>query len=122
MDCSPHVLEARRARRRRITETVAQRRRSEYVFFSLGGDPSGNHQAETSPYYWAKQSIGSCTCRKHHHGAPRRDKGMCDRGARDRIYRLRAQTRELVRLTLRGVDLESDALTLLHGACKNDLW
>lgn len=106
-------LEAPRARRRRLTETVARRRHCSYVTRFLDGDPSGHRWASTSPYYWSKQGTCCCRCRKRRHGAPRLDKGMCDHGARRRVYRLRALTLELNRLVLRGEDVEADAVALL---------
>jgi len=53
-------LEPRRGRRRRLTETVARRRRSDYIRLML----SGHRWAETSSNFWAKTSIGSCSCCK----------------------------------------------------------
>ena len=88
--------------------------------------PSGNWNewaSKTSANYWAKKSTGSCTCRKRHKGAPRRDKGMCDLGARTRIYRLRATARELNRLlVLRGADPDDDSVAVLTCRLVNDLW
>jgi len=116
-------LESRRGRRRRLTDKIANRRRSDYIHRMLDGDPSGSRWAETSAHYWAKTSIGCCTCTKKHHGAPRRDRGMCDMGARHRIYAMRAQNRELKRLIRRGVDLDGDMVSLLSSASyTNDLW
>lgn len=114
--------EARRARRIRHTRRVASRRHSDFIHRMLDGDPSSSRWALKSPNYWAKTSIGCCSCRKKHHGAPRRDKGMCDIGARDRIYRLRAQARELNRLVCRGADLDGDQVALLATSLVNDLW
>lgn len=115
-------VEPRRARRRRLTATVAKRRRSDLIRLWHAGNPSPSHRASKSPYYWAKQGIGSCPCRKKHPGAPRRDRGMCDLGARNRIYRLRVSARELNRLTHRCVDWDSDEVALLSGSVVNDLW
>lgn len=115
-------IERSRACRRCVTETVAQRRHSSYVTILLNGDPSGHRRAETSPHYWAKQGIYSCGCGKRRKNRPRISKGMCDIGARNRVYRLRAMTRELAHLVLRVEDLESDAVALLSGVLVNDLW
>ena len=93
MDCK--AIEPLRARRRRITETVARRRHSSFIRKLLGKDPSTSRRASTSPYYWASMTVGSCGCTKRHHGAPRRDKGLCCIGARDRIYQWRAEARAL---------------------------
>jgi len=113
--------EPRRARRRRITATVAKRRHCDYIRIMLNGDPKGSRCAETSPFFWVKTSIGSCDCRKHTRGAPRRDKGMCNVGARSRVYRSRADARELNRLILRGAEADSDEVALLTGHVVNNL-
>jgi len=117
-------LESRRGKRRRLTETIARRRRSDYVHLWLGGDASTSRCARTSINFWAKSGICGCACSKHHHGAPRRDKGMCDFGARSRIYRLRAQARELGYMVIRrGADPEGDDVARLsYGRHINDLW
>ena len=114
--------ESRRGKRRRLTETIARRRRSDYVHLCMGGDPSG--WAETSHNYWAKRGTCCCTCSKKHRGAPRRDKGLCCWGAHNRIYTMRAQARELARLViLRGEDPLGDAVALLATTRPvNDLW
>lgn len=116
-------LEPKRAQRRRITATVAKRRHSSYVSLVCHDSTKSRH-ASTSPHFWAKKGIAGCTCHKAHRGAPRRDRGMCDRGARDRIYRWRALTRELQRLVLRpGTDLHGDAVAVLaHHGYVRDLW
>jgi len=116
--------EARRARRIRLTKKVASRRRSdyfrEYDKESLGS--IGSYWAVTSAHYWHKTSVGRCVCRKRHHGAPRRDKGMCDIGARKRIYQIRRRTRELnLLLVRRQADPYSDEVTLLDGQGLNNL-
>lgn len=113
--------ESRRGRRRRLTETVALRRRSDFIRQWYDGELPEGHRAENSLYYWAG-TIG-CSCSKRHKGAPRRDKGMCNIGGRDRIYRLRAQARELNRLVLRGEDVLGDEVAVLSSARpQNDLW
>ncbi len=114
-------IESRRGRRRRLTETVALRRRSEFIRQWYDGEIPADHKAEHSLYYWAG-TIG-CTCAKRRKGAPRRDRGMCDIGARTRIYRLRSSARELNRLVLRGEDVDGDAVAILSSARPvNDLW
>ena len=108
-------LESRHGRRRRLTETIARRRRSDFIHRCLDGDSSG-HLWTTSPYYWAKNSTDPCRCAKRRHGVPRLGKGMCCIGERSRIYRLRAQALELKRLIRRGADLDGDDVALLSRA------
>lgn len=107
-------LEPKRARRRRITETVAKRRHSSYAYL-LSGDASQSRHAATSPHHWAKKGISTCGCHKRKHGVPRLDQGMCSGGARDRIYRWRALNRVLEHLVRRGGDLERDDVVLSAG-------
>lgn len=94
-------IEPLRARRRRLTETVARRRlaiaqrdRTSYLSFRPGDEPRWIRRA-TSPYFWATLTPRCCGCTKRTHGAPRRDKGMCCLGARRRIYQWRAEARAL---------------------------
>lgn len=118
-------LEPKRAKRRRLTATVAKRRHSSYIHLLLClTDLSKSRHASTSAHYWAKKGIAGCPCHKAHHGAPRRGKGMCDLGARNRIYRWRSLTRELQRLVLRqGSDLHGDEVAVLsHNGYVRDLW
>ena len=107
-------LEACRGRRRRITETLAFRRWSDYVFLFLDGDASSSKWARTSPRYWTSDGIGNCNCRKRCHGQPRIAAGMCCLGNRTRNYRLRAQVLDLQRAVLRGEDPDGDLLSLLE--------
>jgi len=114
-------IESRRGRRRRLTETVARRRRSDFIRQWYDGELPEGHKAEHSLNYWAG-TLG-CTCSKRRHGAPRRDRGMCNWGARNRIYRLRASVRELNRLVRRGADLLGDEVSILsHARPRNNLW
>ena len=118
-------LEPKRAKRRRITATVAKRRHSSYVSLVCPADITKSRQASLSPHFWAKKGIAGCTCHKAHHGAPRRDRGMCDLGARNRIYRWRALNRELQRLVIgrQGTDLHGDEIAVLsHHGYVRDLW
>jgi len=116
--------ESCRARHRRLTEKVARRRRSDYIHLWCNGDASTSRWATISHNFWAKNGTCCCTCRKKHHGAPRRDKGTCSMGARNRIYTMRSMARELDRLViLRGADPLGDAVALLSGLRSvNDLW
>ena len=111
-------LESCRARRRRLTETIALRRHSEF---------SARNRGETyghNPHWWAKRGTLSCSCSKRRRNRPRISSGMCDIGARNRIYRLRALTRELELLVCRtDIDLDGDAVALMSNVrVVNDLW
>ncbi|MEL6182582.1 MAG: hypothetical protein AAFS10_26735 [Myxococcota bacterium] len=109
-------VEPPRARRRRLTTQIAERRRADLIRLWHNGEPHAGHKEERSPYYWAKLGIGSRACRKRRCGAPRRNKGMCDIEARGRIYQLRAQARKLDHLVRhRGVNWDSDEVALLCG-------
>ena len=119
--CIPR--ESRRARRIRHTRRVATRRHYDYIHRLLNGDPTGHRWAETSAHFWAKTGIGSCSCVKRRHGAPRRSAGPCDCWARERIYRLRAEARVLNILIRKGADLDGDEVALLSsGRAVNNLW
>jgi hypothetical protein len=107
---SEHI-ESRRGRKRRLTETTARRRRSDFIRLWFNGELPKGHLAEHSLYYWAG-TIG-CRCAKRRKGAPRRERGMCSIGVRYRIYRLRSSARELNRLVLRGEDVDGDAVAIL---------
>lgn len=87
-------IEPLRARRRRITATVAQRRLSSFIRILPDKDPSRSRRA-SSPSFWASVTPWCCGCTKRHRGAPKRDKGMCCAGARRRIYQWRAEARAL---------------------------
>lgn len=107
------TIESCRARRRRITDTVAHRRHSEYVNLWLDGDPFSSRWAALSHRYWAKVGTCCCACSKRLGGSPKVSKGMCNVGDRDRIYRLRASALELNRLIHQGHDLDGDWVAAL---------
>ena len=111
-------IESRGGRRRRLTETLAVRRRSEYLRYE--DEP---HPFADRTFFWLN-TLGCCPCVKRRRNNPRVDRGMCDIGARARIYRLRNATRELNRLVvMRGEDPSEDAVSLLSGKrLFNNLW
>ena len=88
-------VEARRARRIRITLELALRRRAEHLKVVHRGDVGAVDCAcELANTYFAKRRPIGCNCRKRARGAPRRDAGMCNAGERDRIYGWRREDRE----------------------------
>ncbi len=70
---------------RRFRTQVIIRRRCETPFFT----------PRREPHHYAKISPLGCGCRKRTHGRPKVGKGLCEIGSRDRVYRWRAQAREL---------------------------
>jgi hypothetical protein len=78
--------EGRRARRRRITSTLAARRRTEYAA-RMGDVP-----VHTDTRF-KKQSPFGCSCCKRKKGQPRMPRGIC--GSRHHIYTWRQETQEL---------------------------
>jgi hypothetical protein len=117
-------LEPKRAKRRRLTATVARRRHSSYVHINLCGNLERSRKASLSPHFWAKKGIAGCSCHKAHHGAPRQVKGICDQGNRHRIYRWRALTKKLQALVrCEGIDLQGDEVAVLsHDGYAENLW
>ncbi len=113
-------LESRRGRRRRLTETIARRRRSDFIRRWYNGELPKGHKGAHSLVYWAGDI--DCSCTKRRKGCPRLGRGMCDYFARERIYALRARARELNRLVCRGADLEGDEVALLSVRPINNLW
>ena len=125
--------ESRRGRRRRMTEKVARRRRDlrradevrlEAIVnrVSWGGICS-RYQDRLG--YWDTHRPHSCRCSSRQHGRPRVNRGMCNFGRRDRVYRWRGQVRELNRLLARGYDPEGDGMAVLSDARsveKTGLW
>jgi len=103
-------LETVRGRRRRVTETIARRRRAEYISWMSDGVPTDLLDWAKDLGRWAKRGSLACPCSKRKPGAPRRGLGICGMCRRDRIYRMRAQSRELDRLVRRGNDPEGDAV------------
>ena len=86
------MVEAPRARRLRITLTLCQRRRRVWARVRELGLPA--HLGRPA-HYFAKRDPYECPCRKRCAGRPRVDVGMCDVGARDRVYDWRREVREL---------------------------
>ncbi len=94
-------IEKRRARRLRLTQTVAERRLGEHLR-NHGSDPANCACAGK----FAKRSAFECGCRKRRKGNPRVAAGMCDIGNRDRIYTWRRETRELRLAVVAGRELD----------------
>lgn len=91
---SSKKIEKCRARRRRLTWTVAGRRRAWHLFRIHGNDGSKvDCVCELADTWFAKRPVVGCDCRKRKHGAPRCSVGMCDVGDRDRIYAWRREAR-----------------------------
>lgn len=88
-------VEKRRARRRRLTLTVALRRRKDHLSVVHGGAEDVDCVCELADTYFAKRKSRSCDCRKRKKGNPRVACGMCDIGNRDRIYDWRREARVL---------------------------
>lgn len=86
------VLEEPRARRRRVSLTLAHRRRAEFVTRRLGiGQPPNIR--EVADTYFAKTSPYACGCSKRKKGQPKVACGMCEIGRRDRIVHWRQEAR-----------------------------
>lgn len=98
MPSSPEVRE-RRARRRQRTLDIARRRRDEHLRLTHFDDTTGLAEVdcvcELSNTYFAKRTAQGCGCSKRRKGAPKVASGMCDIGARDRIYEWRRERRKL---------------------------
>ena len=110
-------MEARRARRRRLTLTIAERRERLWIAMENRWGRRGAYRSwnrEKGLWVWSKLRPLSCGCSKKHLGAPRRDRGMCKGEGRRRIYRWRQQVRELQRVVLtRKYDLDDDLVATL---------
>ncbi|MEL6181404.1 MAG: hypothetical protein AAFS10_20770 [Myxococcota bacterium] len=109
--------EPRRARRRRLTRKVAQRRRQAHIVWShayLQELPSSCICARSVQFFSKRPALKLFWWhRKRIHQRPRLSFG--DLGERDRIYLWRNQSRELNRLVTRhqDVDLYSDEVSIL---------
>ncbi len=77
------------------------------------GDGSSPCHCEQGPGVWNKRRPLSCGCTKRRPGQPKIANGMCDSGARNRIYRWRKQARDLRNLSRYEVDWESDEVSLM---------
>ena len=94
-----------RGERRYRTRKIALKRHRQWV------EQGGWHAEDAQPGYWKKLGCGCCRCAKRQHGRPKLAKGPCETGARNRIYRARAEVRELRRLIGNGEDPDSDAVS-----------
>lgn len=88
-------VEKRRARRRRLTLTIAHRRRAHHLSVVHDGADDVDCVCELADTYFAKRRVQACNCRKRTKGNPRVACGMCEIGMRDRIYEWRQEIREL---------------------------
>lgn len=86
------VIEEPRARRRRVSSTIAHRRRAQNRARNFGSDLAPGIR-ETSDTYFSKKSPYGCGCRKRKKGQPKVACGMCDIGQRDRIIHWRQEAR-----------------------------
>lgn len=86
------IIEKPRGRRRRVTRTLALRRRVEHARMRKGCEPTVRDTAAT---FFAKNSPHACGCHKRTKGQPKVACGMCDIGQRDRILRWRQEARAL---------------------------
>ena len=112
-------MEPRRARRRRLTTRVAKQRQVEHERDrSCGAKAIADRQdwasrcwcRDTGLWFWSTNRPRSCGCSNRKDGRPRVNRGMCGFGMRDRVYRWRAQVRELNRVLARGYDPDDDAV------------
>ena len=104
--------ESRRGRRRRLTRTVAARRRALHLMWIHSEDTVGC-ACEVADTLFADQLTFCKVGRKRWPGQPRRGR-CCGFDGRRRIYRWRAQRRALRHLIVnQGVDAEEDAAMLL---------
>lgn len=108
-------IEKRRARRRRLTFTVALRRRDHHLSVVHGGAENVDCTCELANTYFAKRRALACDCRKRRKGRPRADVGMCDVGSRDRIYEWRQEVRELRDAIRAGREFEDPDRTWPRG-------
>lgn len=92
-------IEGRRARRRRVSLTIARRRREEHIALVHRDRSTGITNVacicELADTYFSKRSAHGCGCRKRTKGRPKVACGMCDIGARDRIIHWRQEARAL---------------------------
>jgi len=119
-----------RGERRRRTERIARRRQAEHATSCSKSivDRASWAQCfceDVGLGFWETHRPYSCGCSNRKDGRPRVNRGMCGFGMRDRIYRWRAQERELRRLLARGCDPEGDRAAVLTDArseAKTGLW
>lgn len=102
-------IEPKRARRRRLTLSVAKRRRDEHLrrfhFDATTGLTDVDCVCELADTYFAKRAALACDCRKRRKGRPKVAAGMCDIGNRARIYTWRREARA-VRWTAEATEPE----------------
>jgi len=105
-------IEPRRARRRRLTRQVAARRRHIHLG-TVHPDGEVDCVCELADTYFADQFTFCKSGRKRLRGQPRLGR-CCGEGGRTRIYRWRAQRRELQHLIIRQrAAADGDAVSLL---------
>ena len=106
------MQEKQRARRRRLTRTVASRRQRERKRMVVG--QCDVCAGAIAPGRFKKRTPHGCGCSKRRKGRPRIAGGMCGVGARARIYRWRKEARELDAAVSgrRALDLDSDEIAV----------
>ena len=112
-------MSANRGERRYRTQRKCIQRQREHLRWShysetIPGDGLSLCPCEFTPGVWKKSRPLGCGCTKRLRGQPKLASGMCDIGARNRIYGWRNQTRELRNLSRYSeVDWDSDEVALL---------
>lgn len=94
------VLKQRHACRLARSLAISKRRQKEHV--ARIGREGATTCACLSYNHFAKRSVFGCNCRKRSAGRPKVSVGMCDMGARQRIYTWRQEARELRVAVLMG--------------------
>ena len=112
-----------RAERRRRTDWIAHRRKHEHdknhrrpKSITDRADWALCFCGDVGLGFWATHRPYSCGCSSRQDGRPRVNRGMCSFGRRNRIYRWRAQVREINQVLARGYDPDDDPVAVLASA------